>query len=248
MNIDKKIERFNQKYKDKGGYAQLLKMIEGLATLDQIGKHFGFSRQNSAGIYKSFFDKNYGEIQKRRRLRRQMDMLNTCCDLGETQKFLEDMKKFRSAKKIGYIRLVKKVAEDHGHNVVLKRKRSGALEVFINGYKCSISGSETQTIYHYPQNHPPSVYYRFAISTKNVDFCIFVLELKDHYTLYIIPYEKIRHLTLITLKDNYQREKGRRGNTSSKYAIYKNRWDLLAKPKPNPEYEEELKALQELEG
>lgn len=243
MSVEKKIERFDRKYRDKGGYKKFLEMVANLATLDQIGKHFGFSRQNAAGLYKSFFSEGYGDIHRKRRIRRQMDMLNTCCNIDDIQSKLEKRGKMRSARKATYIRLVQKIGESLKYNVFIRRKRSGALEVFINGYRCAVSGSKTQTVYHIPQNHPPSVYYRFAVPSKKVDYCIFVLELEDHYTFYIIPFEEIKHLTLITLKDNYEREKGRRGNTSSKYAIYRNRWDSMKKPKSHPEYATELDEL-----
>ena len=244
MNIEKKTERFNQKYRDKGGHAKFLEMVENLATLDQLGKHFGFSRQNAAGLFKSFFNKGYGDVHKKRRIKRQIDQLSSSCDLDDIQNKLGERGKERSAKKVGYVKLVRKIAESRGYTMLIRRKRSGALEVYVNGYKCTISGSETQTIYHIPQGFPPSIYYRYAIPSKRNDFCIFVLELKDHYTFYVIPFDLIKHLTLITLKDNYERQKGRRGNTSSKYAIYRNNWDLLKEPNPAPEYEKELREIE----
>lgn len=243
MSLEKKIERFNEKYKDKGGFDKFMELVNDLATLDKIGKYFGFSRQNAAGLYKSFFNKKYGEIQRKRRIKKHKEMLETCCDLDEIKSQLVAQGKKRSARKVGYIKLVKRIAESLKYDVLIRQKRSGALEIFINGYKCSVSGSSTQTIYHYPQNHPPSVYYRFAVPTRAVDYCIFLLELEDHFTFYIIPYDKIKHLTLITLKDKYEREKGRRGNTSSKYAAYQNRWELLKKPHPHPQYKRELDEL-----
>jgi len=239
MSLDKKIERFDRRYKDKGGYAKLVEMIETLATLEMIGKYFDFSRQNAAVIYKSFFGKGYTEIHTKRRIKKQLQVLDTSGDIDDLQSRLNDKNKLRSANKVGYIKLTKKVAEKLGYDVLVRHKRSGALEVFINGYKCAISGSRTQTIYHIPQAYPPSIYYRFAVPSKAVDFCIFVLELEDHYTFYIIPHERIIHLTLITLKDTYAREKGRRGNTSNKYSMFRNKWDQFKEVKLNPEIEEE---------
>ncbi len=244
MSFEKKVKRFDEKYKDKGGYAKFVELIENFATLDEIGKHFGFSRQNAAGLYKSFFNRGYSEVHRKRRIKKQMELMSECCDLDKIQKELERIGKHRSAKKVGYIKIVKKIAESLGYDVKIRRKRSGALEVFINGHKCTVSGSNTQTIYHIPQNHPPSVYYRYAIPSQKTDFCIFVLELEDHHTIYIIPYEKIKHRTLIKLKESYEKVKGRRGNTSSKYAIYRNNWKILREPNKNPIYEREMKELQ----
>ena len=246
MSREKKIERFDKKYKDKGGFKKFKEMVENLATLEEIGKHFGFSRQNTAGLFRSFFDKGYSVIQKKRQLTKKLEQLKICCDLKELEKQLLEKNKPSSAKKVAYIAVVKELAEKMGYRVCIRRKRSGALEVFINGHKCAISGTSTQTIYHIPKNHPPSIYYRFAVPAKPVDYCIFILDYDGTHTFYIIPHDEIKHLSLITLKTDYHREKGRRGNTSSKYAVFKNRWDLLAKAKPNPEIdelEEELKRI-----
>ncbi len=238
MSLERKIERFDRKYKDKGGFAKFKEMVENLATLEEIGRHFGFSRQNTAGLYRSFFGRPYKEIQIKRRLKREAEMFSLPLDLDKLQKKMAEEGRHRTAKKIGYIKLVKKVAEDLGYEVKILRKRSGALVVFINGHKCAVSGTNTKTIYHYPKNHPPSVYYRFAVPSKKVDFCIFVIELEDHYTFYVIPYEKIKHLSLITLRDSYEWVEGKRGIPTSKYAQYRNRFDLLKEPKENPELAE----------
>ena len=55
MSRERKIDRFNKKYAKEGGFNRLLELIDNLATLDEIGKVFGFSRQNSAGLFYSFF-------------------------------------------------------------------------------------------------------------------------------------------------------------------------------------------------
>ena len=231
MSRKKKIERFDRKYRDKGGFKKFMEMVENLATLEEIGKHFGYSRQNTAGLYRSFFNEGYGKIQKLRRQRKLQEQFKTYEDLQNLIDKLNAKKKFRSAKKVKYIMLVKKICEEMGYDVQIRRKRSGALEVFINDYKCTISGTRTQTIYHIPRTHPPSVYFRFAVPSKPTDFCIFIIEVDKSYIYHIIPYEEIKHLTLITLKESYVRTIKTRGNKSSKYAIYRNRWDLLAKPK-----------------
>ena len=230
MSRKKKIERFDRKYRDKGGFKKFVEMVENLATLEEIGRHFGFSRQNTAGLYRSFFGKGYSEIQAKRRELRQKQRYNTLEELDELIEELKSRGKLRSAKKVQYIKLVKKVAEEMGYDVQIVRKRSGALDVTINGYKCTISGTQTQTVYHIPRGHPPSVYFRFAVPTKPTDFCIFVIDVGGKYTYHIIPYDLIKGLSLITLKEKYERKEGARGSKSSKYAIYRNRWDLLAKP------------------
>ncbi|MCD6595834.1 hypothetical protein J7L68_09215 [bacterium] len=231
MSKKKKIERFDKKYRDKGGFKKFLDMVKNLCTLEEIGKHFGYSRQNTAGLYRSFFNDGYGGIQRLRRERQIKEQFKSYEDLQNLKDKLIAKKKFRSAKKIEYIILVKKISEEMGYDVQIRRKRSGALEVFINNYKTTISGTQTQTIYHIPKDHPPSVYFRFAVPSKPTDFCIFIIEVDKSYTYHIIPFDEIKHLTLITLKESYVRERKTRGNKSSKYAIYRNRWDLLAKPK-----------------
>ncbi len=237
MSRDRKIERFEQKYRGKGGFEKFKSMVENLSTLEEIGQYFGFSRQNTAGLFRSFFSKGYNILQQKRQLRRKIEQLKNCCDLVELEQKLYNKGKIRSSKKVAYIRQIKDLSEKMGYDVRIRRKRSGALDVFINGHFCAISGTDTQTIYHIPKNHPPSVYYRFAVPSKSVDYCVFILDVENNQTFYLIPHDRIHHLSLITLKTSYEREKGRRGNTSSKYAIYRNRWDLLAKPNPKPQYE-----------
>jgi len=231
MSRQKKIERFEKKYKKKGGFAKFENMVAELATLEEIGHYFGFSRQNTAGLYKSFFGGGYGAVQIERREKLRKEQYKNFEDLEELQKKLIEKGKYRSARKIGYIMNVKRTCEEKGYDIQILRKRSGALDVFINDYKCTISGTKTQTVYHIPKGHPPSVYFRFAVPLKPTDFCIFIIEKDDTTVFHIIPFEMIQHLTLITLKEKYGHVKGTRGNTSSKYATFRNRWELLAFPK-----------------
>ncbi len=231
MSRQKKIERFEKKYKKKGGFAKFENMVNELATLEEIGQYFGFSRQNSAGLYNSFFGGGYGAVQIVRREKQRKEQYKNFEDLEELQNKLLEKGKYRSARKIGYITDVKRISEENSYDIQILRNRSGALDVFINDYKCTISGTRTQTVYHIPKGHPPSVYFRFAVPLKPTDFCIFVIEKDDTKTFHVIPYEMIQHLTLITLKVKYEHVKGTRGNTSSKYAIFRNRWELLAFPK-----------------
>ena len=128
---------------------------------------------------------------------------------------------------------MKERAEQLGIEVKLTSKRNSAVKMTLNGESVNISGTNTETIYHIPRKRRPSIYYRFAITSRPVDFCIFVLDLgeeegEDRYTFYIIPFEEIEQLTLITLKDRYSNYRRKRnGEPPSKYAKYRNAWHLL---------------------
>ncbi len=232
MSRRKKIERFDFKYGDLGGFAKFKEMVENLCTLEEIGQHFGFSRQNTAGLYRSFFGSGYGKVQHMRKDRTRVDLYRNVDELAELREKFAAHGKVRSCRKIDNIIMVKRICEELNYKVQIERKRSGSLELYINDYHCSIAGTETQTVYHIPRDLPPSVYYRFAIPLKETDFCIFIIEHEEQNTYHIIPFNLIQHLTLITLKDSYGQPKGKRGNSSSKYAVFLNRWDLLAFPKP----------------
>ncbi|MBN2541411.1 hypothetical protein JXI42_00940 [bacterium] len=235
MTPEQKKERFEQKYKDKGGFAKFKQMINNLKTLEEIGEHFGFSRQNAAGLFYSFFGRAYGHVQEKRRVRKHEKTLKKYTDIDKRIKDYRDDGKKRSWKKMFYTKKVINAAKREGLKVDVEPLLSGRLKVFINGYYVNIAGTDTQTIYHIPKKRKPSVYYRFAIPEGHYDFSIFVLNLKgDKFTYYIIPYDMIKHLTLITLKDRYipYRKKAEgRGALPSKYAPFRNAWNLLKTPK-----------------
>lgn len=230
MECERKIKRFDEKYEDKGGFAKFQDMIDNLATLEEIGNHFGFSRQNAAGLFHSFFGEGYNKVQKMRKKKREKKRQKKATNLEIRQKEYIKEGKERSARKIHYTKVVKQRAEELGLPVDLKANRNSSIKVFINGYSVNISGTDTETIYHIPKKRRPSIYYRFAITSREVDYCIFVLDLEDgDFTFYIIPYDEIKHLTLITLKDRYSdyRRSEDTNRPPSKYSQYRNAWALL---------------------
>jgi len=233
MSRDRKIARFDEKYRHKGGFAKFKQMVDELRTLEEIGAHFGFSRQNTAGLYRSFFGEPYNKIQMKRKDKRAREARRRSTDLTARLKEYKKQGKERSAKKTFYTKVVKDKAEQLGYNVELIAKRNSAVKMKINENMVNISGTNTETIYHIPRKRRPSIYYRFAITSRPVDYCIFVLDLgeeegNDRYTYYIIPFEEIKHLTLITLKDRYSDYRRKRsGEPPSKYAKYRNAWQLL---------------------
>lgn len=236
MKKERKIQRFDEKYKDKGGFAQFMKMVNDLNTLEEIGEHFGFSRQNAAGLYLSFFDKGYNEIQRRRKMRREQKRQIEATDLELRYERYIKQKKERGARKIHYIQVVRERAKELGLPVKLLANRNSAIKILINDYLVNISGTDTETIYHIPKKRHPSIYYRFAITSKPVDYCIFVLKLENGaHTFYIIPYDEIKHLTLITLKDQYSNYHIKADRPVSKYSKYRNAWALLTIPKKEKE-------------
>ena len=234
MDIQRKINRFDVKYKALGGFTKFQNMIEDPATLEEIGNYFGFSRQNAAGLFHSFFNDGYNKIQRERKDKRDSTRQEKATNLELRLKEFQEIGKERSARKIHYTTVVKERAEDLGLPVFLSANRNSSIKVLINDYSVNISGTDTETIYHIPKKRHPSIYYRFAITSKPVDYCIFVLDLgKKDFTFYIIPYNEINHLTLITLKDKYSdyRRNPESKQPPSKYSKYRNAWALLTGPK-----------------
>ena len=233
MSRERKIARFDEKYRHKGGFAKFKEMVDELCTLEEIGDHFGFSRQNTAGLYRSFFGQPYSKVQAKRKAKRAKELKRRSTDLDARLREYRRQGKDRSAKKTFYTKVVKQEAQKQDIDVELIAKRNSAVKMKLNDQLVNISGTNTETIYHIPRKRRPSIYYRFAITSRTVDFCIFVLDLgedegENRYTFYIIPYDKIKHLTLITLKDkysDYRRKKN--GEPPSKYAKYRNAWHLI---------------------
>jgi len=238
MSRERKISRFDEKYANDGGFEKFKSMVEELRTLEEIGRHFGFSRQNTAGLYRSFFGEPYNKIQGKRKERRAKEIKRRSTDLESRLLEYEKLGKDRSAKKTFYTKVIKEKAEILGMKVELHAKRNSAVRIRINGNLINISGTNTETIYHIPRKRRPSIYYRFAITSRPVDYCIFVLDLgededEERYTYYIIPYEMIKNLTLITLKDRYSDYRRKRnGDPPSKYAKFRNAWHQLKNPPP----------------
>jgi len=230
MSRERKIARFDEKYRHKGGFDKFKELVDGLATLEEIGEHFGFSRQNTAGLYRSFFGEPYNKVQHKRKNRKAKEAKRRSTDLEARLDEYNKLGKERSAKKTFYTKIVKEYADKLGIESDLNAKRNSSVKMVLNGMTVNISGTNTETIYHIPRKRRPSIYYRFAITNRPVDFCIFVLDLgeeeeEERYTFYIIPFEEIKDLTLITLKDRYSDyRKKRNGDPPSKYAKYRNAW------------------------
>jgi hypothetical protein len=169
MDTERKIKRFDEKYKEKGGFAHFLEMIENLSTLEEIGDHFGFSRQNAAGLFQSFFSEGYNKVQRMRKDDRESFRQEKATNLDLRYKEYMKGGKERSARKIYYTRIVRERAEELGLPVDLAANRNGSIRSVINNYTVNISGTDTETIYHIPKKRNPSIYYRFAITSKKVD-------------------------------------------------------------------------------
>mgnify|MGYP001271523435 CR=1 FL=1 len=230
MENEKKIHRFNKKYENKGGFSKFSEMVNNFATLEDIGEHFGFSRQNAALLFKSFYQEDYNDIRKQRYSKREMENNKNIDNLDDLYDYFIEAKKENSARKIYYTKIVKKRAEELGLNVEVYSKKNAPIRIKINGFDVSITGTSTKTTYHQPQKRSATVYYRFAVTSKKVDYCIFVIDAGDNnYVFFVIPYTEISHLSLITLKDTYHKNNHPINfpKNMSKYAKYKNKWAQL---------------------
>ena len=179
MESERKIKRFDEKYSEKGGFTKFQEMIDSLSTLEEIGQYFGFSRQNAAGLFLSFFGEGYNKVQKMRKEERDNTRLAEATDLKNRYENYMTIGKERSARKIMYAIVVKERAEELGLPVELSANKNSSIRTTINGYSVNISGTDTETIYHIPKKRRPSIYYRFAITAREVDYCIFVLDVED---------------------------------------------------------------------
>ncbi|HHS51235.1 MAG TPA: hypothetical protein ENN07_08990, partial [candidate division Zixibacteria bacterium] len=179
MSRERKIARFDEKYRHKGGFDKFKEMVDNLATLEEIGAHFGFSRQNTAGLYRSFFGEPYNKVQHKRKHKKAKEIRRRNTDLDARLKEFTQLGKERSAKKTYYTKVVKDYAEKLGIETDLSAKRNSSVKMVLNGKYVNISGTNTETIYHIPRKRRPSIYYRFAITSKPVDYCIFVLDLGE---------------------------------------------------------------------
>ena len=60
------ISQFNEKYKDKGGFATLSEFKNNLETLLNIAKHFGVSKERAKQWMVEFYGENYDPRKERR--------------------------------------------------------------------------------------------------------------------------------------------------------------------------------------
>ncbi|MGB9561362.1 MAG: hypothetical protein ACPL6C_00970, partial [bacterium] len=169
------------------------------------------------------------EIRRKRKEKLSATRLTKVQNLDDRMEKLRMLGKIRGLKKAFYIKLVKEEAYKHGLNVEFASTKSFCSRLRINGYLTAISGTNTKTIYHQPKKGEPTVYYRFAVSLKPHDFSVFVLDQgENEYCFYIIPYEKIKELRLVTLRPDYANPR-RKGRNGSKYIIYREAWHLFEK-------------------
>ncbi|MCD6098896.1 hypothetical protein J7K18_08450 [bacterium] len=217
MDLEQKISRFDKKYRSKGGFKKFKEMVNNLETLEAIGRHFGFSRQNAEMLYRSFFGGSYSDVARARRMRK---LASGVFDIeSELIRCLLEGKK-RSYKRLSYVNFVVERLRLRSFSVSFLSGGSSFVDVYVNGKLVHIAGSASCTVYHFPRGRQPSYYYRFAVPRRECDFCVFVLDDPKHnFPVYIIPYEEIKGLSLLTLRSNYQR--------NSKYKRYLEAWELL---------------------
>lgn len=217
MDVEQKINRFDRKYRSKGGFRKFKEMVNNLETLEAIGRHFGFSRQNAEILYRSFFGGMYSDVARARRMR---NLASGVFDIeSELIRCLSEGRK-RSYKRLSYVNFVVEKLRLHSFSVRFLSGGSSFVDIYVNGKRVHIAGSASRTIYHFPRGRQPSYYYRFAVPKNECDFCIFVLDDPKHnFPVYVIPYGKIKEISLLTLRSSYRR--------NSKYKKYLEAWELL---------------------
>ena len=233
-DVKKKIERFDRKFKSKGGIAKFRKMVEKLETLQQIGNHFGFSRQNAWQLYNDLYEEPFSTIRNKRTFLTMERRTNTL------EGKLELYRKGGSAwRRIFYTRVVQAEATKRGLDVKLIGNTSSYVGLWINGYRVIVSGTKTRRVFYNTKGREPQIYFRFHISPRKCDFYIFVLdEGRGGYLFYIIPQERIKGLRGVNLKANYdvQLPPGSSGKLpynlgKSKYREYLGAWEVFKVPK-----------------
>jgi hypothetical protein len=233
-DIKKKVERFNRKFKSKGGIAQFKKMVERLDTLQKIGNHFGFSRQNAWQLYNELYQEPFGTIREKRTFLNMERRTNTL------EGKLELYHKGGSAwRRVFYTEVVKTEAIKRGLEVKLIGNTSSYVALLIEGHKAIVSGTKTKRVYYNTKGRDPQIYFRFHVSPRECDFYVFVLDMKKGaYLFYIIPQEKIKGLRGVNLKANYEVNlpPGFSGKLpynlgKSKYRAHLGGWDAFKTPK-----------------
>jgi len=233
-NVKKKIERFNRKFKSKGGIAKFRKMVERLDTLQQIGDHFGFSRQNAWQLYNDLYEEPFSQIRNRRTFLTMERRTNTL--EGKLELYQRGGSAWR---RIFYTKVVKAEGTKKGLDVRLIGNTSSYVGLRIDGHKVIVSGTKTKRVFYNTKGREPQVYFRFHISPRECDFYVFVLDQgRGDYLFYIISQEKIKGLRGVNLKANYDVHlpPGSSGKLpynlgKSKYRDHLEAWDVFKTPK-----------------
>ncbi len=229
-NVKKKIERFNRKFKSKGGIAKFRRMVERLDTLQEIGDHFGFSRQNAWQLYNDLYREPFSKIRQKRTL------LNMERRTNSLEGKLELYHKGGSAwRRIFYTQVVKTEAMKRELEVELIGNTSSYVSLLINAHKVIVSGTKTKRVFYNTKGRDPQVYYRFHVSPRECDFYVFVLDRgRGTYLFYMIPQKEIKGLRGVNLKANYEihprpapTDKLPYNLGKSKYKQYLGAWDVF---------------------
>jgi hypothetical protein len=206
-------ERFEEKY-GKGSIATFRKIIEdSQATLAEVGRHFGFSREYARLLYQKIYGFPYTETLREKR---------------EVLRKLKHEKITRlKAKRISFIARMIEMARFQGSTLEIN---GNPHNILINGYKINIkmaSGKSSAGKNRY-----------FGISRKKLrreacDFFICVCQENGNNTHYIIPYD-VMPGGGINIPIHPER---------SKYLQFREAWRLLAKDREGSKICNRLSAL-----
>lgn len=210
------LKRFEENY-GQGSVDEFKEMIEDPhSSLAEIGRYFGFSRENARLLYRKIYGFPYTETHKKK--------------LEGKRRIREELKqkkavKSRSKRKF-YIDRVMEKAESLGFTI-MARSSGNPNNILINDCKVNIKGAFR------PIQVCKNGYFsisRTNLERKDCDFFICVCRFRGNDIYYVIPYNAMPKYGANIPVDNHSTG-GKRPSTqrNTKYSQFKEAWDLVAK-------------------
>ena len=210
----KRANGFSRRFENiygSGAVEQFKKMIEDPNTsLTDVGRHFQFSREYSRQVFQKLYGYPYTDIYKRKQaIKRKMRLSS-----GNGESKLK-----------GKYRKIRKTIEAMGLLADVKESENFSLTL-TNGYKLAIRATSTPVLIGNNQ------YYRInnaKCSIQNFDFFVCLCKFSKEDIHFIIPSD-IMPKSVLTLLPQA-------GPDQSKYAPFKEAWNLLHGEPPREMYQ-----------
>ncbi len=216
----KKRERFFKRFEDdygQGSVDEFKEIIEDpSSSLAEIGRYYGFSRENARLIYRKIYGFPYTQAYKKK--------------LEARRKVRERLRqggavKLKRKRRL-YIDKVMQKAESLGFSA-MTRSTGNPNNILINGYKVNIKGAPR------PIQVNKNGYFsisRTNLERKDCDFFICLCRSVGNDTYYVIPYDAMpKYGANMPVDKHGQGEKRSSTHRSSKYSQFKEAWDLITK-------------------
>ncbi len=202
------VRRFEQKY-GKGAVDTFRRMVKDPEkSLSDVARHFGFTREYARHVYSKIYGQPYSVEHKKKLLARR-------------KKRIEE--KSQASKRMRVLRRVREKMSSHGISTDVKRRGRASL-ILSNGCKVALKISSSPVTINQRQ------YFHFnnnGCSCPDCDFFICICMHENKETHYVIPAHAMPKTTLSILHPS---------SHNTKYAQYKEAWELLKQGCVCPEY------------